>query len=98
MNIWFIILIVVISVFVVIFVVDRIVKAHKTQATTGREDLIGKIVIVRKALDPEGTVFLEGELWNAVIDKGVAQPGNYVVITKSEGLLLCVKNINEGVN
>ncbi|MDD4873798.1 MAG: NfeD family protein [Dehalococcoidales bacterium] len=96
MDIWLIFIIVVISVFLLIFVIDRIVIAHKRQATTGREDLLGKSVIVRKTLDPEGTVFYEGEIWQAVIDKGVAESGEYVIIKNSDGLKLYVSKNNEG--
>ena len=72
------------------FVVNRVVTAHRRQATTGREELPGKTTIVRTALEPEGTVFHEGEIWTAVLDKGRAEPGEEVLITKVEGLKLYV--------
>ena len=97
MDIWLIVIIVIISVFLLVFVIDRIVIAHKRQVSTGREDLIGKSVVVRKTLNPEGTVFLEGEIWIARIDRGVAETGEYVTINRSDGLKLYVsKNGNEG--
>jgi membrane protein implicated in regulation of membrane protease activity len=43
---------------------------------------IGRTVIVRKALDPEGTVFYEGEIWQAVMTKGYAGFGESVIIKK----------------
>ncbi len=49
----------------VAFAVWRIVKGHRRQATTGRDELIGKTVVVKETLEPEGTVFLEGERWSA---------------------------------
>jgi len=70
------------------FVVNRVVKIHRKQATTGREELIGKIALVKVALDPEGTVFFKGERWDAVSDKGRVEPGEEVTITKVEGLRL----------
>jgi len=97
-DIWLIFIIVVISVFIIVFVVDRIIIAHKQQATTGREELIGKSVVVRKPLNPEGTVFFEGEIWQAEIDKGCAESGEYVIINKSDGLKLYVSKNNEGGN
>jgi len=97
-DIWSIIIVVIILVFLIIFVVDRVVVAHKRQATTGREDLIGKSVVVRKSLNPAGTVFLEGEIWQAVIDEGSAESGEYVVIIKSDGLKLYVSKNNKGGN
>jgi len=45
---------------------------------------------VRRALTPEGTVFYKGELWTAILDDGEAQPGEEVIITKTEGLKVYV--------
>jgi membrane-bound ClpP family serine protease len=98
-DIWTIVVIVVISVFLLVFVIERIITAHRKQVSTGREDLIGKKAVVRKPLNPEGTVFVEGEIWLARIDTGNAEPGEYVVIRKSDGLKLYVsKNNIEGGN
>ena len=99
MDIWLIVIIVVITVFILVFVIDRIIIAHKRQVSTGREDLIGKPAVVRKILNPEGTVFVEGEIWLARIDSGTAEPGEYVLIKRSDGLKLYVsKNNIEGGN
>jgi len=95
-DIWLIIVIVVISVFLIVFVVERIIAAHKRQVTTGKESLIGKSAIVRKTLNPEGTVFCEGEIWKAIIDSGIAEPGEYVVINRADGLKLYVSKIKGG--
>ena len=72
------------------FVINRVVAAPRRQATTGREELLGKTAVVRTALNPEGTVLHEGEIWTAVLDKGQAGPGEEVIITKYEGLKLHV--------
>ena len=72
------------------FVINRVIAAHRRQATTGREELIGKKATVRTLLEPEGTIFHEGEIWRAVLDKGRAEPGEEVIITRSEGLKLYV--------
>jgi len=93
-DIWLIVVIVTISVFLLVFVVERIIAAHKNQVSTGREDLIGKSAVVRKRLNPEGTVFVEGEIWLAKIESGTAEPGEYVIIKKSDGLKLYVSNNN----
>jgi len=73
------------------FVVSRVIRAHRRQARTGREELIGKTAVVKVALDPEGTVFFKGERWTAVSEAGRVEPGEAVVITKVEGLTLYVK-------
>ena len=72
------------------FIMQRVIWAHRRQAKTGREELIGKSAVVKEALDPEGTVFLKGERWNAIADKGKMKPGEEVTITRVDGLILHV--------
>ncbi len=72
------------------FVVNRAIHAHRKQASTGREELIGKRAVVKVALDPEGTVFYKGERWSAVSDTGRIEPGEEVIITAMDGLILHV--------
>jgi len=70
------------------FVVQRVVRAHRRQATTGREELVGKTAIVKVALDPQGMVLFKGERWTAISESGRIEPGEEVVITGVEGLTL----------
>ncbi len=72
------------------FVVNRAISAHRRQATTGREELLGKRAVTRTALDPEGTVFFKGERWSAISDEGIIGPGEDVTITRLDGLVLHV--------
>ena len=72
------------------FVVNRAIRAHRKQARTGREDLIGKRAVVKVALDPEGTVFFKGERWAAISEQGRIEPGEEVIITSIDGLTLNV--------
>lgn len=72
------------------FALTYVIKAHRRQAFTGREELIGKTAVVRTALEPEGMVFFKGENWKAVADKGRIKPGEEVVITGMDGLVLNV--------
>ena len=72
------------------FIINRAISAHRKQAKTGREELIGKIAIVKVALNPEGTVFLKGERWSAISKEGSVAPGEEVVIEKLDGLMLYV--------
>ena len=72
------------------FVVSRVIRAHRRQASTGREELIGKKAIVKVALNPEGTVLLKGERWTAVSEEGPVKPGEEVIITEVDGLTLQV--------
>ena len=72
------------------FAIQRVIRAHRSQATTGREELVGKTAIVKVALEPEGTIFFKGERWKAIVEKGRVKPGEEVVITKVDGLKLWV--------
>ena len=66
------------------------IRAHRRQVSAGREDLIGKTAEVKVALQPKGTVFIEGERWTAISEKGRVEPGEEVTITKVDGLKLWV--------
>ncbi len=72
------------------FIIYRVVRTHRRQPTTGREELKGKTAIVKVALNPEGTILYKGELWTAILDQGEAKPGEEVIITKTEGLKVYV--------
>jgi len=72
------------------FIVHRAVVAHRRQAKTGREELIGKTAKVKVALNPEGTVFFKGEHWTAISESGEVKPGEEVVIKRIDGLTLYV--------
>lgn len=95
---WLIVIILVVITALLVFVIQRVVSAHRAQASTGSEDLKGKLVKVRTPLSPSGTVFLEGEIWKAVLDEGTAEPGETVTITGSEGLTLNVSKTITGGN
>jgi membrane-bound serine protease (ClpP class) len=75
---------------VFLFVVVAIIQAQRRPVTTGREGLIGQTAVVRSALDPKGTVFVEGEIWNASMEGGRADPGEEVTVAAVEGLRLRV--------
>ncbi|MBZ0269947.1 nodulation protein NfeD [bacterium] len=66
------------------------IRTMRSQVTTGREGMIGQVGVVRKALEPRGTIEVHGELWNAVADGSVAE-GESVEVTAVNGLLLDVR-------
>ncbi len=72
------------------FVISRTISAHRRQAKTGREELIGKTAVVKVALDPAGTIFFKGERWMAISDKGRVEPGEEVIIRRVDSLKLYV--------
>ena len=66
------------------------IRAHRLQIGAGREELIGKTAEVKVALEPKGTVFVEGERWTAISETGRVEPEEEVIITKVDGLKLWV--------
>jgi membrane-bound serine protease (ClpP class) len=89
-DLWLIAAVTIVIAAVFAFVINRAIRAHRKQAATGREELIGKRAIVKVALDPEGTVFYKGEHWSAISEKDKIEPGEEVIITAVDGLILHV--------
>jgi len=87
---WLIAVVVILVVAFFAFAIQRIIRAHRRQAYTGREELVGKTAIVKVALEPEGMVLFKGERWTAISEKGRVKPGEEVIITKVDGLKLYV--------
>ncbi len=52
--------------------------------------ILQKRVLIYRLIDPKGVVLIEGERWRAILDGGHAEPEEEVIITKVEGLKLCV--------
>jgi membrane-bound serine protease (ClpP class) len=63
------------------FAAMKIVQARRAPVVTGQSDLVGQVGVVRQTLDPEGLVFVHGELWRARTENGDAvAPGREVRI------------------
>jgi len=93
---WLIATVVILVAASVAFVIQRVIRVHRRQAYTGREELAGKTAIVQVALEPEGMVLFKGERWTAVSEKGKVKPGEEVIITRVEGLKLYVTKKHKG--
>ena len=87
---WLIAIVVILIAGFIIFALQRVIKAHRQQATTGREELVGKTAIVKQGLKPEGFVMFKGELWTAVSESGPVGVGEEVIIIRVNGLKLYV--------
>ena len=72
------------------FVISRIIRVHRRQAATGREELIGKTAVVKAALEPEGMVLFKGERWTAISESGPVELGETVIINRVDSLKLYV--------
>ena len=66
------------------------IRAHPRRILAGREELIGKTAEVKTVMNPKGAVLIQGELWTAILDAGRAVPGDEVVITKVDNLMVSV--------
>ncbi len=89
-NPWVIGVVVALIAGVFVFILMAIIRAQRRPINTGREGLIGQTAVVRSALDPRGTVFVEGEIWSAWIEGGKADEGEEVIVTGVDGLKLKV--------
>ena len=89
-DLWLIVLVIVCIVAFLAFAAIWGIRAHRRQVSAGREDMIGKTAEVKVALEPKGTVFVEGEQWTAISEAGRVDPGEEVVISKVDGLKLYV--------
>ena len=71
-------------------VVRFAIRAQRAKVTTGREGLVGKVATVTQDLDPRGTVFVHGEIWNAITAAGPIAQGSRVKIIGVDELVLTV--------
>jgi membrane-bound serine protease (ClpP class) len=68
-------------------------RIRKRPVSTGQEGLVGRMAEVRKRLEPEGMVFVEGALWRAISEDGEVDTGEYVRITGVYELRLTVRRL-----
>jgi membrane-bound serine protease (ClpP class) len=86
--------------FVLLFGVamTKVVQARRRVPTTGREELLGQVGVVRRPLDPDGLVFVHGELWRARTRGEPLGVGEQVFVDGIEdGLVLNVRRAEEPV-
>ncbi len=73
-----------------LFVVWLAIRAQRSKVQAGREGLIGEVGVVQEALNPEGKVFVHGELWRAVSREKIDK-NEKVEVEAIQGLLLKVR-------
>ncbi len=68
-------------------------KARMSRPKSGQEALLGMIGKVTREIDPEGQVFVNGELWNAQAEERI-EKGERVEVLEVHNLKLKVKRID----
>jgi membrane-bound serine protease (ClpP class) len=74
---------------ITMFLVTLVIRARANKAVMGNDTLVNQIAEARTALAPSGTVFLQGEYWNAESEVPV-EKGGRVRVVSVEGLKLHV--------
>jgi len=77
-----------------VFVAGLVFRAQMAKPRTGTKGLMGEIGIVKKALTPEGKVFVHGELWNAKAEKTIDEDAK-VRVVNVVNLMLEVEPLDE---
>jgi membrane-bound serine protease (ClpP class) len=75
---------------ITVFLMTIALRARRSKVVTGLQGMIGAVGEARTDIDPEGKVFVQGELWNAHARSRVGI-GDQVVVRKVEGLELEVE-------
>jgi membrane-bound serine protease (ClpP class) len=82
---------------IVMFGLGKVAQSMRFQPTTGTEGLVGATGVVRAPLEPQGSVFVWGERWNATSEDGQPIPaGEEVQVTAVDGFRLKVKKLTGG--
>src|SRR4026207_1929403 len=68
----------------------RGLRALCRPGSTGAAGMMGQVGVVKRALDPEGQVLIDGELWQAVAEDGPVAAGEVVRVARMDGLRLTV--------
>lgn len=73
-----------------IFLIVIAFRAHISKVHTGKEGLVGEIGIAQSDLNPEGKVFVHGELWNAESSEEIPKGTKVKVLEVMKNLRLKV--------
>ena len=75
-------------------IASLVFRAQMSKPATGSMGLVGEIGIVKKALTPEGKVFVHGELWNARAKEPLDEDAK-VRVVKVVNLILEVESVDK---
>ena len=79
----------------VVWAVSAGVRAMMKSPVTGASGMIGRVVVARSALGPEGQVQVDGEIWSAVSEGEAIPAGEKVRVTAVDGLTLKVSRAGD---
>lgn len=84
-------------IFAIIWVIIKVVDAHRLPPQAGPEEIAGSHAVVATRLKPKGTVLMRGEIWEAVSEDGTTiEPEEEVTVTRYENLKLWVARKTKG--
>jgi membrane-bound serine protease (ClpP class) len=69
------------------------VRSSARPVATGQEAMIGQLAHVRQRLDPQGMVFVEGALWQAISEDGAVEADDWVRVIAIHDLQLIVRRL-----
>ena len=91
---WFVIVAsVAITTFFFVFLLGLGLKVQRNKPITGKEGIIGEIGETLSLLNPEGTVRVQGELWQAESASGKIAKGERVRVVEIQNLKLRVEQV-----
>ena len=73
-----------------IFLITLAIRAHVRKVHTGKEGLVGEIGRVQTDIDPEGKVFVHGELWQAESSEKILKGSRVRVVEVMDNLRIRV--------
>jgi membrane-bound serine protease (ClpP class) len=76
-----------------LFLIILAVRVHMRKALTGKEGLVGNIGVARTELNPEGKVFVHGEIWDAEAQQDIPEGTKVKVSEVLENLKIKVTKV-----
>ena len=71
--------------------VTKALMIQRRPAVGGMTGMVGQVGVVRRPLEPQGMVLVNGELWKAESESGPLAAGEPVVVTRQDGFVLGVR-------
>jgi membrane-bound serine protease (ClpP class) len=78
---------------ILLFLLYLVVRAHSRKAYTGKEGLVGEVGTAQTDLNPEGKVFVHGELWNAEGSENIPKGSKVRVVRVMDSLKIRVDKL-----